>query len=217
MKYSIVIPLTIMLLASCTQKKLPISQIELYVRYEAETQKILAEASFSSLNDKGNIVPLNLQGGVAFLSSNMEKKELPLGKIRFSYEHKGELPETLTLSWNNAKGSKISMTLDAVKIGDFKFLSENDSYILSFDSPPLTKEESLVLLFTDANQKMLNKQFDGQINGNSILLNNNDLAELSTGKGFLSLVRIKKYTEKGGDYECNTTYSFYSKPIIINL
>lgn len=202
--------LTFITFLACKHSQTAQFECDLYIRYEAATQNLKAEAEIFLLSENGAKSSYHPKSGLAFMGSNMEKKSLDRGRTRYDMNFNGPLPPTLVLSWKDEQANSNMFQLKPLQIQDFEFLPSEETFTLGMQAEALTKNENMVLLFTDADGQMMNLKKTGPSESALLQFSNNSLQKLAKGKGQLGLVRTKVFLEKQPNCTCQVTFSYYT-------
>lgn len=128
----------------------------LYVRYLESDGELRGQASFFRGDSLETAVPLQLPGGVSFMSSGMKMRELP-GKV---YRYSASLPVSFRGPFRFAYRLRPDeepriLSIDMAPIDSFRVLRAGLEDGLAFDLyGSLNEEEELLLLFTDEAQQV---------------------------------------------------------------
>lgn len=179
-----------------------------YVRYVAENQELRGQASFFQEDS----TTLAFPGGVSFMGSGTQMKELPNGLLR--YEGKIQIPfQNPTRFTFKLPGLDIptEINLSMVGIDQYSITSASKSEGLRLTvNNTLAADESLLLLFTDPNEEVRTIVRPGPLERTELFIPADAVALFTPGKYRVYLVKsrqIKAQTE-GLDYEASV--EFYS-------
>lgn len=184
-----------------------------YVRYMEDNAQIRAEASFYQGDSLETAQPLWLEGGVSFLGSGMETRDVEGKLFRYQYQNAGEFPEKASFSYAwNGRDQSFSLAMAAPAPASWPdTLSRQKGYSLPAPGPNLSADERLILIFTDAANQTTSLEWQGPLPAEGWPLPADKLAALAPGPCQIDLVKkkIKKFSEKPA--EVYFTLEFYAK------
>ena len=183
-----------------------------YIRYLADGRQIKAEATFYEGEKATTAKPITMKGGVAFLGSGMEAKNLQNQITRYSYLNVMDYPTEFNFSHQGKDGTAHLYNIDMPASADFEVLQFSLSKGLKIDlkSAPLEKNEAIVAIVNDAKDVSASIEIRGTTSILEVSLEKyKDI--LTTGKGEISLVRKKIMANREGNYDTKGTVEYYSK------
>ncbi len=179
-----------------------------YVRYLAENQELRGQASFFQEDS----TTLAFPGGVSFMGSGTQQKQLPNGLLR--YEGKMRVPFqnptrfAFKLPGQEAP-TEVKLSMAGIDQFSINSASLSEGLRLSLNST-LAADESLLLLFTDPNQEVRTIVRPGPLTQADLFIPADAVALFIPGDYRMYLVKSKqiKMQIKGLDYEASI--EFYS-------
>jgi hypothetical protein len=191
----------------------------LYTRYLQEGNQLKATASFFQGDSLASAQPISLEGGVAFQGSGMGSRNLRGELIRYQYENRASYPSQFVFNWKSPDGKaeemRISMSpLDSLRIFSPWSLTKGGSLELF---TPLKKNEGLIFLFTDENNKASSASIAGPLPAGRLNLSSSDLSGLLPGAGSIYLVKKQLEEEKTSDRLFSYTAEYYTKQYPLHI
>ncbi len=202
------------LLFTACESQLPTLHISIYCRYDQQEGKIKAEAIFTEDDASGKPQVKVFQSGVSFLGSNMETRNLP-GAIRYESNRSIRLPEQLPLYFREDSDREKNILLPMNPIHSISLpgetLSKSQGGTLKFEGKPLSDEEQITFLFTDAQRQNHSIELSGQVKGSEIKITPSDISSFATGPAEFYLVRTLKQKSREKYYDISIQTEFYSE------
>lgn len=187
-----------------------------YVRYLADGNELRGQATFSGADS----TILTLPGGVAFMSSGTQLKQLPNGLSRYDGKMRVPFPEPTRFSFQLPGQQKdTEVKLPMTKVRDFSVISsvKQDGLRLALNGTTVAEDESLLLLFTDPNQEVRTVVRPGPLLQTDLFIPPDALALFTTGEYRLYLVKSRQIVgqTEGLTYEASIEY--YSPEVTFTL
>jgi len=188
-----------------------------YVRFDAVSQKVKAEAT---LYDGTTKRVIEMPGGIRFQSTEM--KVLSVRGITYSTEYAAKYAQEQVFGWKNKNGvlGQFKLNLPAVDSFFFepKVLSIKTSANLHWLGKPLSKNETLVFIWEDTKEgKTVPMEVSTTLNEPLIELPAAKIANLGPGDWSLYLVRKRMEKSEIADYFVESTGEYYTKPIKVKV
>ncbi len=195
----------------------PKSILNCYVRFDAVSRKVKAEAT---LYDGTTKQVIELPGGIRFQSTEM--KVLPVRGITYTAEYPAAYTTEQVFVWKNKNGMPGQFKLNLPSIDSFffenKVLSVKTSANLHWLGKPLSKNETLVFIWEDAKEgKTVPMEVSTTLNEPLIELPAAKIAQLGPGDWSLYLVRKRLEKSEVADYFVESTGEYYTKPISVKV
>lgn len=191
-----------------------------FVRYLADVSEIKAQASFYEGDTLETAVPKAIAGGLSFQQSAMETKSLSRGVVRYLLQRRSEFIPPFTFAFTGDDGEKVTYNVPMNPVDSFSFrgpVSKSKGGTLLLKGTPLSAEESLVVLFSDARNQAGSVTIQGPITTQEVFIPATNLAHLQTGAGMVYLVRkIVKIEDTPARYVIASA-EYYTPAIDVNL
>ena len=191
----------------------------LYLRYLQTEKKVKGEAFFkigeSAQKGKAHEYPK----GVFFDGGNMNMKKA-VGRKLYRSERNSEFKSSYEFEMNPKGDGAYNYNLKINPIASFKIengVSKSKGIQLSWEGSNLSKDEELVLLFTDNMNRAFNLNIQGPTNSPTIAVGKEKLTNMKYGKGALYLVRKYKAEQKKDGIQINAVSEFYTNSIEIEV
>ncbi len=188
---------------------------DFYVRYLEEERNLKATASFFEKTDTSRLLlPWSPEKNVLFQASSMEKRTIQNGVVRYIKESSG-LSFMAPFQFSFADGrQKVVLQMDPIGLLTLeKAPSKKTGIQLTVEQGQLKESESMVFLFSDADNRAYSHTIDGPHPENTYSLSEDDIAEWPSGEGQLYLIKKKQKTEESGNWMYQTQIEFYSKTL----
>ena len=193
---------------------------EYYVRFLQAEKELKAHASFFEGDSIQNAKPKIFFGGVAFQGGGMQMRNLPKGVVRYSSTlEKADFISPFKFRYKNDLGETIIEKIEMQGIDDFFIkgdISQSQGMTLSLNTE-LSDKESLVLLFSDEQNRAASIQIDGPSELLEHVINKEQTQRLQVGKGMLYLVKKQVNYREEKNRQISSTIEFYSKTIEIEV
>lgn len=209
--------------ASCTGEKgagKPRLIADYFVRYLADVAELKAQASFYEGQTLQTATPKAMPGGVTFQQSAMEVKSLGGQVLRYSLQRRSTFNPPFAFGYTNDGGEKEAYTLPLNPVESFSFkgpVSRSKGFTLVFQGAPLGKEESLVLLFSDATNQAATITVQGPQAGNELTIPAGELSKLQNGPGTVYLVRKTALIEDSPTRYIIASGEYYTATMKVDL
>ncbi|HMN91337.1 MAG TPA: hypothetical protein PKD70_14750 [Saprospiraceae bacterium] len=190
------------------------------VRYLEGEKQIRALASFmqgDSLPTARNFAP---QGGVSFQGLPMEQREFPKGGVRYTYKGTANYAPNFLFTFKDAKGNIQQQGLTMSPIRNFSvrgIASRAKGITLELDAEPIADDESLLLLFTDEQNRSASILLPGPFPTGSILVPKSYLQGVFPGKNQFYIVRRRTLPNRRIGLDVKSNVEFYSKTISVDI
>jgi hypothetical protein len=188
-----------------------------YVRYIADEGFLKAEATF--FTEDGNQKKKARQfNGVMLDNSEMRLDEHNKEKPYYKLDRKNEKLEKTSFHFINNKGHKEQDDLVLPLLERFTFsgnVSRSKDNLLSWEGLPLNDKESLVLLFTNEQERTVSTIVNGPTKEPNIIISAEKTAKLHKGKNRVYIVRKNRSVENktgsdGAPREVRALMEYYS-------
>jgi hypothetical protein len=229
MKRSILLYLLFGLLftLACREEEKPAARPRLFadffVRYLEEEGQIKAHASFAEGDSLKTALPKTFQGGVAFLGSGMQPRQLSDNSVRYVYNAStsgGSFPGSFPFRFKDDEGKQQEFALRMAPVEDFSIngdISKSKGMNLTVKGELLSADESFVLLFSDEENRASTITIAGPSNSMEHYFPPENLINLRPGKGRLYLVRKKTEIREESNRRVVSNTEFYSRTIDIEV
>ncbi len=182
-----------------------------FVRYMESGRQLKANASFFEGDTLATARPKVWDGGVAFLGSAMDVRDLAGTELRYVAERQIDFLEEYAFRFSDDRGKIQELKAVVNRIDNLAFkapASKQSGLIFTHGGPPLEKGENLILLISVPSGQTRTISLNGPQPGNEIILPADDAALLPAGKLQWYAVRRKKLEFKEGrfDYAVETEY-----------
>ena len=208
-------------LFSCANKVVHEDQrlgVEYYVRYLEPEGKIRVEATFyerDSLRKKKIEVEK-----VYFQEEPLNVQALRAHGSRYQFEQKSAYPEMFNFKFidNQGKSHLHESKMDPILLFSLRDrISKTQDMTLQWEGAPLLQGESIVLLFSDKEEKVVSYTHKGPTTTNTIQIPGKSINELSNGEGKLYLVKKRLFKAFENKNYVQTLTEFYTKFITIDI
>jgi hypothetical protein len=195
----------------------PKNILDCYVRFDAYSQKVKAEAI---LHDGATKQVIQMPGGIRHQFTEM--KILPVRGITYMAEFPAAFTTEQIFEWKNSKGEKTQFKLNLPEIDSFffdtKVLSTKNPANLRWIGKPLTKGETIVFIWENAETgKTIPMEVSTTLGAPLIEIPAAKIAELGPGDWTLYLVRKLKGRAELANMFVESTAEYYTKPIKIKV
>lgn len=185
-----------------------------YVRYLQTEKELKAEVSFKEGDTLATARSIVLND-VSFEKNKMKIQNL--GKshgIRYSVRKQSPYSQKYNFEYTSEHLGPLSHQLEMEPITDFSvkdgIVKKAEGMILQWEGAPLTKQQKLVLLFTDEQKKAVPIQISGPTTESQITIDAEKLDLLSVGKGRLMVVKKQLSQTKEQFFTKISEMEFYS-------
>ncbi|MDX1667617.1 MAG: hypothetical protein R3350_10320 [Saprospiraceae bacterium] len=205
-------------LGSCQQEPPPSEAkmifADFFVRYLQTEQQLLAQATLMEGDSLGDTRPLVPSGGISFQGFEMEARQLPEGIVRYALIRSSSYPDSLRFecSLDGDRGFTYNTAMSPVI--DFRVddpIIKEKGLNLTLAGPALQADQSLVLLFTDQDDKASSVTLSGPRESNRYLLPPEKISKLSPGPGQLYLVKKQRRVDRQGQRSVVSEIEFYTR------
>ncbi len=194
---------------------------EFFVRYLQAEQEIKAHASFFEGDTIQSAAPKAFAGEVTFQGNSMEARSLPGGTIRYTFEQLGDYADAFQFRFRDDSGQGREIAAAMAPIDSFAIsggkASRSSGMTLYATGGKLNPGESMVLLFSDENDKAYTIMLSGPSAGEEYRIPAAKVETLSPGKHTLYLVKKKRAAEKGDSLSILTEIEFYTNTIEVQV
>lgn len=184
----------------------------LYVRYLQEGNHIKAEASFFEGDSAHLAQPITIPGGVSFLGSGMESRNIQGKLIRYQYENTTDYPGELSFKVLDENGKVHQFAAKMPPVADFLIpdtISKARGIVLELQPAPASPNEQLALLFSDAEGKASLVEIPPPI-GQKVPISPAQLKKLGSGPHQLYLVKKQNTFIQQEAYRVDFEVEFYT-------
>ncbi len=192
-----------------------------YVRYLQAEKELKAEASFK----QGDTI--STARSIVLQEANFEKNKMEiqnLGKsygIRYSFRKAAPYSTQYDFEFGNEQIGIHKHTVQMEPITAFyikeEIVKKTAGINLIWEGQALSKDQELVLLFTDEQNKAFPITVSGPTPSNSIALSSEKIASLSPGKGRLMVIKKQLIKTKETNFTKITEMEFYSNNLDIEI
>lgn len=191
-----------------------------FIRYLSPEQQIKAQAVFAEGDTITRTQAKSFLGGVSFQGSGMTERKISDKLIRFEETRKMDYADSFSFRHKGEDGNNTTHIINMSPIEDF-FLKSSVSKTNGLDivvkGGVLTKQESLVFLFSDNQNIAASIEVKGPTNTIEFHLSPTQFSKLNIGKGKLYLVKKQATLEKTGNRDIHAEIEYYTKDIEIEI
>ena len=190
-----------------------------YVRYDQEAETLRAEASFQEGDSSQNRSPKQFTS-VLFGNQAMTLNTAQAQRPFYLATSQGKKAEIARFRFINDQGHQQTDAIELPYISSFSIdspINLNNPSSLRWDGPPLAKNESLVLLFIDQQNRTTSLILNGPTTASAMALPPQKIRSLQPGKHRFYLVRKTRRPGQPAQMDPMRTVSsvaeFYTKAI----
>ncbi len=182
-----------------------------FIRYMESDRWIQANASFYEGDTIATAAPRTWEGGVSFLGSAMDARQLPGGDIRYIADRQIDFISDYAFRFTD-DGSKLREVVTVVSplsgLGFRAPASKQSGLVLTYSGTPLDAWESMVVLLSNEQGQTHTLNISGPQRNAEIVLTANEVSPLTAGKWQLYAVRkrARTYEEDHFDFTVETEY-----------
>jgi hypothetical protein len=210
----------VLLAAACSSDQEPKIYGSFFVRYMEQGRQIKAHANFYEGDTLATARPKTWTGGVAFLGSSMDARDLQGSGIRYVAERQMDFLSKCVFRFTDEKGKMQEVRMDACSMSQAEFkqpASKQAGLIFSYSGEKLKAGESIVFLLTDEQNQTKTLQFQGPQSSNEIVLTTDMAASVPLGKLQAYAVRTRKTELKQGRFDYLLESEYYTKATAIEV
>jgi hypothetical protein len=197
--------------------KLPIKQINYYVRYMMAKLELEARASFRT-----DTATIEMPEKVTVNFEPMRLKKLPkIGKQYRYIVDRVPIEDEYVFRYTDGDGEEYK---DTIGIRGFKKFRMDTAKIgrmqpanLVWDGNPLEPQDALILIFRDSKGKTLTLKHVGRTNGNKLPIQAGQLGALAPGEVTITANRRCQIMYPRDQTQINLEMEYYLKPITFEL
>lgn len=195
---------------------------DFFVRYLVPEKELKAYASFSQGDSVQISKAVALEGGLTFQGSAMEAHDLQGQQIRYFYRAQADYKAPYTFKGKTPAGKDFEFTLNMSSIGKFSIkegvISKSKGMTLVIENGTLTKEETVVMLFTNpADNKSYTIIDQGPYAGDEHNIPATALQSLPKGKLQLYLVKKQQQLIENATISSTASAEFYTDMIEVTV
>lgn len=204
-----------------TSPDIPIEplQAEVYLRYLETEQQLKAEISFTTVDSTKESKPKKMDE-VLFQKLAMQEKKIK-NNYRYQLSRIVSLSEQFDFEYDNKGKNAAVPSISINPIEDFFIqgnqISKSTKNTIAFKGKLLKANESLILLFSDSNNKVTTVAIAGPSSDLGITLYPAQIKGLKLGKGSLYMVRRQRIEEKNNDFTLTGLTEYYTKVIEVQI
>lgn len=203
-----------------SDKSKPSTFANFYVRFLQKENQTKAIANFQNGMTQQQAEPLKIEKGVFFHNGNMNERTIPKIGTRYQASYDGPFSETYRFQFKDPLKGKTDHIVQVNPISDFSFegeVSKSKGAKLSWNGPPLNKNETLVFLIQDAKNKSRSFELKEKTSVSKIDVASKHLNQLELGNATIYLVRKQSIAEQKPNLVILAETEFYTleKNIII--
>ncbi|MBX2927634.1 MAG: hypothetical protein KF852_07345 [Saprospiraceae bacterium] len=190
------------------------------IRYMEQGSQINARASFFEGDTLATAQPKTWEGGVAFIGSAMELRNMTGSEQRYSAERQLDFLDNYNFRFTDDRGKVRELKAAFNPIGDIGFkspVSKQSGLVFAHSGAPLAAGETLVLLMTDVSGQSRSITIAGPQRGNEIILPATDVAALRPGALQMYALRKSASASRDGKFEYSVEMEYYTKAVSIDL
>ena len=215
--------ISILLFSSCkdlSKQEVPLHlYTQYYIRYLAPQQQLKAEVSFMEGEAPPSAQPKTFLGGVSFMGNKMELQELQNDQQRYVHTSTIPYPELFNFQYQN-NGDLQNNQLSMQPIRQFRVrkpFSKSQGLELVVQDDLLRGNESLVLLFADAQNQAFAHTIQGPGRDSVFSISADALTGLPTGPSTLYLVKRLERIQEQNRQSITTTIEYYTDTIRVEV
>ncbi|MCB9273707.1 MAG: hypothetical protein H6564_06675 [Lewinellaceae bacterium] len=194
---------------------------DLYVRYLQAEEELKATATFFEGDSIETASPKILTGGASFQGSGMEPRPLPGGTVRYTLQRNGDYAASFPFRFKNNNGLQQEYSLSMAPIDTFYIhgakASKSQGMSAYADGGQLQAGESLVFLFSDAQNQAFSFTLNGPLATTEIKVPPSQLESLKPGPYQLYLVKKKRSTEVKPGLAVLANIEFYTRTVEVEV
>lgn len=186
---------------------------DFFVRYLAPEQQIRGQVSFWDGMSWSSLDPIEPDGIVSFEGHQLSPRRLPGDLIRFSETYQGAYEEPLAFRFRDKDGRYLQYELKMTPIRDFFVkgkISKQEGASFVINGGVMSKEESLVFLFTNSRNEARSITVEGPNPDVTVHLSAEQLKGLTPGSGRLYLVKKLQKAESHPNLELTAAIEYYT-------
>ena len=204
MKPITILAILTILFASCKHEPIkeedPLKNVQvvtdIYTSYDIDTGILKGEANFQAGKYREHAIAAHLNGKLYINEFEVPKIPLKRKYYKYSLKKKTPAPKEYSFKFDLENGLKEQIDLPYMPIDTF-FISpsqftENDPLIIHWEGPPLEKEETMMIMFTDANDEIKPWRMNGPSDKNKLIVPKELIYTLATGPGTIYLTRRRR-------------------------
>ena len=210
----------ILLATACSSDQEPKIYGSFFVRYMEQGRQMKAHANFYEGDTLASARPKTWTGGVAFLGSSMDARDLQGSGIRYVAERQMDFLTECVFRFTDEKGKMQELKMDACSMSQVGFkqpASKQAGLIFSYSGEKLKAGESIVFLLTDEQNQTKTLQFQGPQSSNEIVLTSDMAASVPLGKLQAYAVRTRKTEFKQGRFDHLMESEYYTKATAVEV
>ena len=196
-----------------SDKSKPSTFANFYVRFLQKEKQTEATATFQNGMTQQQAQPLKFEKGVFFHNGNMVERTIPKIGTRYQAFYDGPPSETYRFQFQDPLKGKTDHIVQMNPILDFSFegeVSKSKGATLSWEGPPLNKNEALVFLIQDAKTNSRSFELKGKTNASKIDIASKHLSQLELGDAKIYLVRKQLKAEQKPNLVILAETEFYT-------
>jgi hypothetical protein len=193
---------------------------EYFIRYLEEERQLKAHAAFFEGDSLQAAQPKVIAGGVALQNIAMSRRDLGGRGIRYTLDRSADYEPPYRFSYRDDRGLFREHLIDMSPIANFFIkgqISKSLGMAIVVEGGLLKHGESLLLLFTDAEQMATSISIGGPTSTIEYALPPHALANLNPGPGWLYLVKKQSATIQGQTQTTFSAIEYYSRTINIEV
>lgn len=210
----------LLLAAACSSDQQPKIYGSFFVRYMEQGRHTRAHANFYEGDTLATASPKTWTGGVAFMGSSMDARDLRGSGIRYVAERQMDFMSEYVFRFNDEKGKMQEVKMNAIsmeKAGFKEPVSKKAGLIFTYSGEKLKAGERIVLLLTDEQNQTQTLEFQGPQSSNDIILSNDMAASVPVGKLQAYAVRTGKTEFQQGRFDYLLESEYYTKATTVEV
>lgn len=221
MKFNLYLLLGVLLFAAaCSSDQQPKIYGSFFVRYMEEERQIKAHANFYEGDTLAAARPKIWTGGVSFLGSSMDVRDLQGSGMRYTAERQMDFMSEYMFRFTDEKGKMQEIKMNAgsmAKAGFKEPVSKQAGLVFTYSGEKLKASESIVILLTDEQNQTQTIEFQGPQSSNDIILSNDTAASIPPGKWQMYAVRTGKTEMKQGRFDYLLESEYYTRTVVVEV
>ncbi len=214
--------LFITLVSACQvagNREQPILFADFYLRYLESEKQLKAEAIFSE-GDSVSVSKSTSMKTVFFNGEAMQARDLGKQGIRYRVEQRGDYRSEYTFAFKKEGQAQLEQKLKMPAIKNIQLqgtASRSAGFTISWEGEAVGKDESLVVLFTDASNKAAAISIEGPSQQSSVTLTASQLDQLASGPTSMYLVKKRMERTASDHFRAVGISEFYTKSLKIDI
>lgn len=221
MKSNLCLLFSLFFLASaCSSDQAPKVYGSLFVRYMEQNRIINAHATFYEGDTLATARPKTWAGGVSFLGSSMDMRDLQASGMRYVTERQMDFIPEYVFRFTDEKGKMQEVKMAAGSLAEVGFkepVSKQAGLVFFYSGEQLKAGESIVFLLTDEQNQTQTLSFYGPLPSNEVVLTSDMAATVPLGKLQAYAVRTGKTEIRQGRFDYLLESEYYTRAVFVEV